>query len=37
MAHAHIVSDSDNHFIIDPISRQISNNSKKDNINKDRP
>lgn len=29
MAHAHIVSDSDNHFIIDPISRQISNNSKK--------
>ena len=29
MAHAHIVSDSDNHFIIDPISRQISNNSRK--------
>lgn len=29
MAHAHIVSDSDNHFIIDPISRQLSNNSKK--------
>ena len=29
MAHDHIVSDSDNHFIIDPISRQISNNSKK--------
>ena len=29
MAHSHIVSDSDNHFIIDPISRQISNNSKK--------
>ena len=29
MAHAHIVSDSDNHFVIDPISRQLSNNSKK--------
>lgn len=29
MAHAHIISDSDNHFIIDPVSRQISNNSKK--------
>ena len=29
MAHAHIVSDSDNHFVIDPISRQLNNNSKK--------
>lgn len=29
MAHAHIVSDSDNHFIIDPITRQLSSNSKK--------
>lgn len=29
MAHAHIVSDSDNHFIIDPIMRQLSSNSKK--------
>ena len=29
MAHAHIVSDSDNHFVIDPISRQLINNSKK--------
>lgn len=29
MAHAHIVSDSDNHFVIDPISRQLSSNSKK--------
>ena len=29
MAHAHIVSDSDNHFIIDPVSRQLINNSKK--------
>ena len=29
MAHAHIVSDSDNHFVIDPITRQLNNNSKK--------
>lgn len=29
MAHAHIVKDSDNHFIIDPITRQLSSNSKK--------
>lgn len=29
MAHAHIVLDSDNHFIIDPITRQLSSNSKK--------
>lgn len=29
MAHAHIVSDSDNHFVIDPVSRQLINNSKK--------
>lgn len=29
MAHAHIVSDSDNHFIIDPITRQLTNSSKK--------
>ena len=29
MAHAHIVSDSDNHFVIDPISTQLNNNSKK--------
>ena len=29
MAHAHIVSDSDNHFVINPISRQLNNNSKK--------
>lgn len=29
MAHAHIVSDSDNHFVIDPVSRQLFNNSKK--------
>lgn len=29
MAHTHAVVDSDNHFIINPITREITNNSKK--------
>lgn len=29
MAHTHAVVDSDNHFIINPITRKITNNSKK--------
>ena len=29
MAHTHAVIDSDNHFIINPVTREITNNSKK--------
>ena len=29
MAHTHAVVDSDNHFIINPVTREITNNSKK--------
>lgn len=29
MAHTHTVVDSDNHFIINPVTREITNNSKK--------
>ena len=29
MAHTHTVIDSDNHFIINPVTREITNNSKK--------